>query len=77
MYIEQKIELTGPARIGRVTFSKSGKTIYCRGQIFQSLKGRGYKSNYFDMATGVRVLDIWMQEGRPGSALRRAGARRN
>jgi len=30
MYIENKSSgLSGPARIGRVTFSKSGKTVYC------------------------------------------------
>ena len=54
MYLELKRELTGPARIGRVTFSKSGKTIYYRGQRFQSLKGQGYKANYFDVATGEK-----------------------
>ena len=32
MYIESKGDgITGPARIGRVTFSKSGKTLYYRG----------------------------------------------
>lgn len=52
MYIENKAEgLTGPARIGRVTFSKTGLTIYYRGKGFQSLKGRGFKANYFDVAT--------------------------
>lgn len=53
MYIESKAEgLTGPARIGRVTFSKSGSTIYYAGRSFQSLKGLGFKSNYFDVQTG-------------------------
>ena len=54
MYIENKSNgdgLTGPARIGRVTFSKSGKTIYYRGAELQSLKGQGYKANYFDVNT--------------------------
>ena len=52
MYIEDKSAgLVGPARIGRVTFSKTGKTLYYRGRSFQSLKG-GYKSNYFDTETG-------------------------
>ena len=32
--------------------TKTGKTLYYQGQAFQSLKGRGYKSNYFDVATG-------------------------
>ena len=55
MYIENKSDgdgLTGTARIGRVTFSKSGKTIYYRGAELQSLKGYGYKSNFFDLKTG-------------------------
>ena len=53
MYIEFKGDgISGPARIGRVTFSKSGRTIYYRGKQFQSLGGRGFKSNYFDVETG-------------------------
>lgn len=53
MYIESKATgLTGPARIGRVTFSKTGKTIHYNGRAFQSLRGRGFKSNYYDVATG-------------------------
>jgi hypothetical protein len=53
MYIESKGEgLTGPARIGRVTFSKTGRTIYYRGRSFQSLKGKGFKSNYCDVESG-------------------------
>lgn len=53
MYIEQKAgELIGPARIGRVTFSRTGCTLYYRDQTFQSLKGQGYKANYFEVATG-------------------------
>ena len=51
MYIESKAEgLSGPARIGRVTFSKRGQTIYYRGRAFA--KGSGFKSNYFDIETG-------------------------
>lgn len=50
MYIENKRNgLTGPARIGRVTLSKTGKTLYCGGRTFQSLKGKGFKSNSFDV----------------------------
>ena len=54
MYVEHKIGLTSinPARIGRVTFSKTGKTLYYKGKKLQSLKGAGFKSNYYDMATG-------------------------
>jgi hypothetical protein len=53
MYIERKGEsLTGPARIGRVTFSKTGATLRYAGREFQSLKGHGFKANYFDVETG-------------------------
>jgi len=53
MYIESKAgDLNGTARIGRVTFSKSGATINYRGKSFQSLKGTGFKSNYYDVETG-------------------------
>ncbi len=53
MYIESKTEgLEGPAVIGRLYASKSGKTLYYKGQRFQSLKGSGFKANYFDTETG-------------------------
>lgn len=53
MYIEDKSGgIVGPARIGRVTFSKSGKTIYYHGRSFQSLSGSGFKANYFAVDTG-------------------------
>jgi hypothetical protein len=53
MYIEAKTGgLTGPARIGRVTSSKSGATLYYGGKAFCSLKGSGFKSNYYDVETG-------------------------
>jgi hypothetical protein len=53
MYVEDKSGgLIGPARIGRVTFSKTGRTIYYRGRSFQSLKGLGFKANYYDLETG-------------------------
>jgi hypothetical protein len=52
MYIESKAEgLNGPARIGRVTFNKTGGTLYYKGQSFQSLKGRGFKANYRENGT--------------------------
>ncbi len=55
MYIEDKSAgLNGPARIGRVYFSKSGKSLTYRGQTFQSLGGQGFKANYFDAETGDR-----------------------
>ena len=53
MYIESKAGgLVGPARIGRVTFAKTGATLYYAGKSFQSLKGSGFKSNYFEVETG-------------------------
>ena len=53
MYIERKEEsLNGPARIGRVSFSKSGATLRYQQQSFQSLKGAGFKANYYDIETG-------------------------
>jgi len=53
MYIENKsASLNGAARIGRVMFSKSGRSISYRGRTFQSLKGGGFKANYFDIETG-------------------------
>jgi hypothetical protein len=62
MYIENKsTSLNGPARIGRVTFSKTGKSISYRGRTFQSLKGSSYKANYFDVETGER---FWISGAR-------------
>ncbi|MBN8460147.1 MAG: 1-deoxy-D-xylulose-5-phosphate synthase [Verrucomicrobia bacterium] len=53
MYIERKAgSLTGDARIGRVTFNKSGRTIFYRDQVFRRIVGGGFKSNYCDDATG-------------------------
>jgi hypothetical protein len=53
MYIECKGDgLHGSARIGRVTFSRTGATLHYGGKSFQSLKGSGFKANYFDIETG-------------------------
>lgn len=58
MYIEDKSNgLSGHGRIGRVTFSKTGKSVYYRGRTFQTLKGRGFKANYFDVKTGA---EFWI-----------------
>src|SRR5262249_54960805 len=52
MYIERKAEsLNGPAWIGRVTFSKTGRTVEYRGRRLQRT-GSGYKWNHFDVETG-------------------------
>lgn len=55
MYIERKVggDDTGPARIGRVLLSKTGRTLYYGGKIFQSLKGAGVSGNYVDVETGA------------------------
>lgn len=52
MWIERKDGLVGPARIGRVTFSKSRKSIRYQGRTFRTLDGRGFKSNYVDVESG-------------------------
>ena len=53
MYIERKAgALTGDARIGRVTFNKTGRSIYYRDQVFRRIPGGGFKSNYLEEATG-------------------------
>jgi len=53
MYIELKSGQgdRGPARIGRVTFSKTGTTIYYKEKSFQRIKGGGISGNYFDVET--------------------------
>jgi len=53
MYIELKEDgITGPGRIGRVSFSKTGRSLYYGGRRFESLSGQGFKSNYFDVQSG-------------------------
>ena len=52
MYIElKKDSVRGPARIGRVAFSKTGRRLYYAGRTLAPLKGRGLKANYFDTQT--------------------------
>jgi len=53
MYIEDKSAgLTGPCRVGRVRFSKTGSTLYYGDRAFKSLTGSGFNANYFDQVTG-------------------------
>ena len=54
MYIELKEGHgdRGPARIGRVRFSHSGRTLYYGDKEFRSCVGRGIAGNYFDVKTG-------------------------
>ena len=58
MYIENKSGqlsgtkgVQGPAVIGRVTFSKTGRTLYYQGRRLKKV-GNGYKYNHVDEETG-------------------------
>jgi hypothetical protein len=58
MYIERKAgALIGTARIGRVTFNRTGRTIYYGDQVFRRIFGGGFKSNYIEESTGE---DYWI-----------------
>ncbi len=61
MFIEDKEGITGDGRICRVSFSKTGKTLYYGELVFQSLKGSGYKANYFEVESG---LEYWISNPR-------------
>ncbi len=55
MWIENKTAgdgLAGPARIGRVTFTKSGKSVRYQGRLLQPSTQVGLKANYFDSESG-------------------------
>ena len=52
MYIERKAgSVTGEARIGRVSFSKTGRTLYYRNMAFLKVKD-GFKYNCIELETG-------------------------
>lgn len=52
MYIESKSNIASlEANIGKVFFSKTGKTLKYGDREFQSLKGAGSKANYFNIET--------------------------
>lgn len=73
MYIEYKDDgLIGEARIGRVKFSKTMKSIHYNGKTFRTLKGAGFKANYFDVETGE---DYWISGCRKDGADRLYGER--
>ena len=58
MYLECKAgALQGAARIGRVTFSKSRRSLSYAGCNFISLDGQGFKANYLNTTTGE---DYWI-----------------
>jgi len=52
MYVECKDGLLDgvSARVGWVTFSKTGQTVYYRGRTLQ--KGNGVSGNFFDVESG-------------------------
>ena len=55
MYLDDKSDgPVGPARIGRVTDSKTGKSRSCRGRDFATLKGKGFKANFQDVESGAQ-----------------------
>ena len=53
VYVENKDgTLDGlDARIGWVTFSKTGQSIYYRGRMLTPARGRGVRGNFYDAAT--------------------------
>jgi hypothetical protein len=66
MYVENKSAgLNGPARIGRVTFNRTGKSLTYDGRTFQSLKGSGFKANYYDVESGEQ---FWISGPRKDGA---------
>lgn len=54
MYIENKDGLLegAHARIGWVSFSKSGRTVYYQGRSLAAIGGRGIRGNFLDVETG-------------------------
>ena len=56
MYVENKDgDIDGAAgRIGWVTFSRSGLTVYYRGRKLQRNRSGGISGNHFDTQTGER-----------------------
>ena len=73
MYIENKSSgLSGSARIGRVRFSKTGRTLFYGELELKNLDGAGYKSNHVDLATGHHY---WVSGPRKDEADRLYGER--
>ena len=73
MYIEFKgDDVIGDARIGRVKYSKSGQSLHYGGKTFQTMNGRGFKENFFDVETGE---GYWISGCRKDGADRLYGER--
>ncbi len=54
MYVEHKVAGdSGSARICRVRFSKSGRTLYVGALQLQRCIGGGIRGNYFETSTGT------------------------
>jgi hypothetical protein len=73
MYVELKTGFNhdGPAWIGLVHFSKTGRTLYYRGHSLQSLKGRsGWAANYVDIDSGD---EFWVSGVKKPSPLKTCG----
>jgi hypothetical protein len=52
MFIEKKPDgVSGEARIGRVSFSKTLRSVYYKDKVLQKFKG-GFKANFLDSETG-------------------------
>ena len=55
MWIEYKGDgIVGPATIGWVEVRNKGKRIDYRDKSFRSLRGGGFKSNYYEISTGEK-----------------------
>lgn len=54
MYVENKDGLIdgANARIGWVTFSKTGRTVYYRDRVLRAIGGRGVRGNFIDVHSG-------------------------
>jgi hypothetical protein len=53
MYIERKGHtVVGQGRIGRVSFSKTGRTLRYHELSFRPVSGAGHKANYIETSTG-------------------------
>ena len=73
MYIEYKDDgLRGSVRIGRVSFSRTGTTIYYAGKSFGKIGGRGFKANYMKPCPCYKAR-ILVCEIRRGNAVRKIG----
>lgn len=54
LYIEHKTDQSdyGNAWIGKVEFSKTGKTVYFNGRAFKKINHGGISGNFYDLETG-------------------------